>query len=465
MATSRVQTSTEGALLELIARGEKDKYFLKDDKDSVNPFTWKYNKYPDSIPEIRRTVPITAPFFGGRVDWDLDLPGDILTEASITIELPSWIPPEIVALNKNTLIKDTDNNSYGYVNGIAYFLFKKIQFYQDNILIQEFTGDSLYINERSEGTWNSGFLQDTLRGIHDGTPLSIQRNATPERLVLNLPLPGCQQKGVANGLPICALRSQSFRLRVWLRSINDIIESTGPSTSPFNKQFTYTKDGLEFTPFKTLDFTTMAKPTLFLETKQLYLTNEDRNHLVDSEFKIPFRTTFQNNFTLNSLDYSTLRNTATVPFVTRILDANYTVEQLIVAFRSSQALNANQLWNFANPGEKSFYGNLQVTIAGQIREGPWSAFVWNTVVPYRNNERDSVPTLSYINWSCRHDTKREPTGGINFTTADRPTLYITTVNTPIDPTIGGVKVQYLCIAESWALYVIHKRRGLVAFAN
>jgi hypothetical protein len=37
-AGTRNQTSIEGGLYELVARGEKDKYFIKDDKEALHPF-------------------------------------------------------------------------------------------------------------------------------------------------------------------------------------------------------------------------------------------------------------------------------------------------------------------------------------------------------------------------------------------------------------------------------------------
>ena len=51
--TTRHQTSSEGALYELLARGVKDTYFIKDERDSTNPFDWRYKQWPSSIPEIR----------------------------------------------------------------------------------------------------------------------------------------------------------------------------------------------------------------------------------------------------------------------------------------------------------------------------------------------------------------------------------------------------------------------------
>jgi hypothetical protein len=65
----RSQTSAEGSLYELVARGVKDKYFIQDDKNAIHPFDWRFEKYPATIPEERWIVPINPARFGGRCEF------------------------------------------------------------------------------------------------------------------------------------------------------------------------------------------------------------------------------------------------------------------------------------------------------------------------------------------------------------------------------------------------------------
>lgn len=64
---------------------------------------------------------------------------------------------------------------------------------------------------------------------------------------------------------------------------------------------------------------------------------------------------------------------------------------------------------------------------------------------------------------------REPTGGINFTTADRPQLNVTLTdivrNPDLDPPLGYKQAQMISVCESWALYKIEKGRGGLVYAN
>ncbi len=102
-AATRNQTSIDGALYDLVARGAKDTYFIKDDKDSAHPFQWTYDRWPASLPETRWTNPLNQPRFGQRCEFEFDFPADVLVDAAIVIELPSWLPPEMAAANDTSL--------------------------------------------------------------------------------------------------------------------------------------------------------------------------------------------------------------------------------------------------------------------------------------------------------------------------------------------------------------------------
>ena len=59
----RPTTSIEGALYDLVARGKKDTYFIRDEDTSINLFDSRYQSHPASIPELRTIVP------RNRVQW------------------------------------------------------------------------------------------------------------------------------------------------------------------------------------------------------------------------------------------------------------------------------------------------------------------------------------------------------------------------------------------------------------
>ena len=149
------QSSGQGALFELVARGNKDTYFLKDSKESSFPYDASYNSSAHHLAERRTFVPLNAVTWGGSFEVEIDPYGDVMTECEFEIELPSWLPElPISSTTPNVLyppnvanglfpITTTNSNSYGYVNYVAYFLFERIQFYQDQFLIQVWSGDGL----------------------------------------------------------------------------------------------------------------------------------------------------------------------------------------------------------------------------------------------------------------------------------------------------------------------------------
>jgi hypothetical protein len=471
MATNRDQTSIEGGLYDLVARGAKDLYFTKDEKESINPFDWRYDRYPACLPEIRYTNPLNDPRFGQRVEWEFDLPADVLVEASLVIQLPTWLPPEYVLGNATNLTyADGDTSkTYGYVNGIAYFLFETIQIFQDNLLLQEVSGDALYAAGLTKGSWNQAFLTEKLAGVHDGTALSIARNATPEFLELQIPMIGCGWEG-DRGLPLCGLRQTVFRLRCQLRPLEKLVETTATDVCPAPWLHTFTQGAATFAALSRIQ---IGQPVITLRTKQLYLTNEVRDELSKMTIEIPYIRYFENDFVLNALEYASFDRGSGTALTTRFLDANYTVERIVTFFRSSQNISANRLWNFSNSTspDGQFYNTIELIIAGQPRENAWSSYVWQQTVIDAKQERSSSRTISIIDWSRGWriedvpTAKREPTSGVNFSTADRPMLNLNLRNVAINTNLGYKQTAFTSLCESWALYRIRNGTAGLEYAN
>jgi hypothetical protein len=480
MASNRNQTSIDGALYDLVARGVKDTYFTKDDKESINPFDWRYERYPASLPEIRLTNPLNDPRFGQRCEFEFELPGDILVEASLVIDLPTWLPADLAKYNpvSQTTVVGEPDEVYGYTNGIGYFLFEKLQIFQDNFLLQEVSGDALYAAALTKGTWNQAFLTQKLAGMHDGSDLSIMRNATPGRLEIPIPMIGCSLPG-DKGLPLCGLRQTVFRLRCQLRPLEQLVETstnvlnpnaTAVSPAPWNYRFTQNRPSplSDIASIQAISRDQIGQPTIQLRTKQLYLTNEVRHELAKETIEIPYIRYFENIFSINAIDYAPLP--ASTPYITRFLDANYSVERIVHFFRNTLKMAQNRLWDFRNSlnPTNQFYTSLQLTIAGQEREFAWTPDVWDSTIIDAKEERSASQPIAIMNWSRGwriEETIREPTGGINFTTADRPMLTISLTDVELNSQLGYKQTEFRSLCESWALYRIRNGRGGLEYAN
>jgi hypothetical protein len=484
--TSIPQSSLQGSLFELVARGRKDAYFAIDKESSDNLFETKYQPTTPFLQERRTTVPLNAPQFGNTFEIEIDKFGDIMTECNLLIDLPTWLPqlpmvsggttlPPIEA-NSTYWIKDVSGVSYGYCDYIGNFLFEKIQFYQDQALLQEWSGDLLFGLGCTEGSWNSSYLDSQqLGGISvNGNPLrTIAFRATPGKLRLALPLPGLQTPG-DGGFPLCCLPVQNYRFRIKLRKFEDLISSDSLQTkpNPFLTTYEYTFPTGQTQRVQPIPREALGQPTIVLETVQAYIDPDVRAQLQTMKHSIPFRRPFENVFTFGPADFAAL-DVSSIAASTRRLDACHPVERLLVFFRTANALDQNRYTDFVNPlsPDGQFYNAMKLIIAGRDREYEFSSLVWQNIQAYAKDEIDSGYTFSEMRWnlgdiySMPRPYSRVPNGSINFTTADRPTLYFQLNNVPVQTQSSQRKVELRVFMEGWNVYEIEKGRGRLLFAN
>jgi hypothetical protein len=93
-----------------------------------------------------------------------------------------------------------------------------------------------------------------------------------------------------------------------------------------------------------------------------------------------------------------------------------------------QDVNANRLYKI-NKTDQSYFNSLTLLIAGQTRELPRSPLVWRDITNFAKEDLDSGLEINTMNWTLgslptNKFTNVDVTGAVNFTTADKPTLYI-----------------------------------------
>jgi hypothetical protein len=454
MASSRAGLTSEGALYESVARGNKDTYFFAEDPDkTLNPFENRYDHNPPLIHELRRIPPLNGAEFGRSCEFDFEIAGDIFVHPTVLIDLPTWLPPVEAALNPTTTITDMAGNAYGYTNGIGYFLFSKIQIFQDKMLLMEYSGDALFASRAARGNLASAYLENKLAGWHDGSAESIAAAATPSRLRLELPFIGGE-----TGFPSIAMRHQSFKLRLELRQLENIVEcSSSAAPTPWLLAQMKTPTG----NFKPLAKTAMASPTLQLETRHIYTDGETQLELRKATIEIPFSRIYENKYTFGPTDYAPLLRGVSA-IVTRRVDAQHPASRAIWFLRAQDDLRANRRWKFSN-GTGEYYTAQGLIIAGRDRETFFTPFIWNTLTHLVKEERDPGPGFGEMSWdlgAVRGRTGYQPEGSVNFTTADRPTLY-----TGLALPTGTPSTEMTAIVDTWALYMIEKDRGFLKYGN
>jgi hypothetical protein len=128
--------------------------------------------------------------------------------------------------------------------------------------------------------------------------------------------------------------------------------------------------------------------------------------------------------------------------------------------RSQDDLKAGRRWKFSQNGE--YYAAQSLIIAGRDRETLFTPFIWNTLTHHAKEDRDPGTGIGEMSWdlgSVYNKPERQPEGSVNFTTADRPTLYTSLSATTATAT------EMTAIVDTWAVYNIEKDRGFLKYGN
>ena len=471
MASERSGLVSEGALYELIARGNKDVYFMRREAptggdDLLNPFENRYDRRPGTLSELRRTQPLNAPDFGRACEFEFEIAGDIFTDTAILIDLPSWLPSPAAAANQMSgySVATSAGRQYGYTRGIAYFLFSKIQIYQDKILLNEFSGDALWASRLARGSLAHSYVDEALAGMNDVSGATLYRLATPGRLRLPIPM-------LAN-VPSAAIKQQAFRIRLHLRPLEDCIECSDDSVlrpRPWDEPaFVVTGPDMTTTSYQPLARELIGRPTIQLETRHIYLDPESRRTVESVPHEIPYAVLYENPLTFGGDDYLTANEiTATYPAFTRLLDAKRPAGRAFWFMRTKDDLMRNRRW--ATSGYKNpYWQTLSLIIAARDRETAWGPMVWNTLVPFAKEDRDPGFAIGEMNWDLGAGTGlaaagKQPQGSVNFSTADRPTFLVTLRKPNADQAFDTVAMDFLVVVESWGQFVVEGGRAYMKY--
>jgi phage gp29-like protein len=114
---------------------------------------------------------------------------------------------------------------------------------------------------------------------------------------------------------------------------------------------------------------------------------------------------------------------------------------------------------------------MKLIIAGRDREFLQSSMVWQDMMAYAKDEIESGYNFSEMRWnlgdvySMPRPFVRSPNGSVNFTTADRPTLYFQLNNVPKQTITQHRRTELRVFMEGWNVYEIEQGRGRLRFAN
>ena len=475
-----LQTNNGGALYELVARGVKDSYFFEDSTSAANPFSWSYEKYAAVSTETRSVRPYNAAGFSRVLNVDLDVYGDILQEVWLHVTLPSWVPPAYRAAVKRGLVRDVsgsgalaDATAYGYTSAIAYMLFEKIEVLQDNITLQEVTGDALYVASRHLQSYSAHHLADSLAGVYDETNLlNMQRSVDPDReYIIEVPF--------IRNFPLVALRGQRFRVRLTLRDLEDLVvcsDLSVPKPKPWLvPQFSWETVDASGT-FAPLGLHELDPPTVSIEMTQVYLSNDDREALAKANFLIPYRRYISyNHFNFGPATYASLDARPPIaPAAVVNYDGIYHVDRILHCVRSARSLEANRrtAYNNVSVSGEFYIAGLQSAYGSTVRDQTWGPLVLNKLTQHAHSEYASeAQFLIQENGFKPSYTKRAPTqtyappAGLNYSEAMEPNVRVVLNDIERDYYNNWKVAAYDIVLCATAYYAVENGRGGLAFLN
>jgi hypothetical protein len=457
-----------GGLLELVARGKKDVYFTTNPSTSF--FHSVYTRVAPFSTEMYISKPRNIPDWGRWTEFELEHRGDLVREFYLHIDLPTWLPPTVAAINPSGIVTDLSGVSYGYCNNIGFQVIDKIQVYNDQVMLHEIHGEYLDWRLRQSYSLSTTYLVGGEIGSRPETPLAIGRSATQGTLRVPIPILGWQHL-TDPGLPLVALRGTRFRIRVLLRKLEDVVIASDGRLmpSPWNSMklaVQATKDGLvDTTSYVTLDKSAMESVHLSLEQTYVYLQSDVQVWLKSQKLVFPFLTSQFQSYTIedNQLTAASVNNQGVFNFPMPI-EFIGSVDRLLLGFRSEAATRAGQRTALSAVARTI---RLNIANLDRIKQNPVSTF--REFTAYWKNRRlaldlndPSKPAELYTLTFGGYDSEA-PVGTLHFTRAVLPTLYLTLAPIPFDRRNISRKTFALLYAESWNVFEVQYGRGKMMF--
>ena len=432
-------------LLELVARGKKDTFFTGDPKISF--FHSIYRRASPWLRETRYLLPRNEGDFESYIDFTIDPVADIVKDIHLLIQLPTWLPPSIAAINGTSVIRDLSGNSYGYTNHIGYYCIQKIQLFQNQLMFYEDFGEAMWLRAQSKYTNGKITVINSLTGGHDGSLLEIQRNATPGQLEVKLNIP-FDSLPKDFGLPISAISPFSLKIRIYINKFSHIMESSSGVLAPnvFERTMTV-QSTLGGTPtnFVTKKKSELGRPNFQLRVQYVYVDSVCQKLLRETTWKVPFLRCIANQFTLED----NIWKIGVPPTLRKLLEVYGSIQRLRILFQSEASVRAGQAWKYTPSSGTNWFTSLTFFIHGQDRLGLWESDVFEKVTSYAHDVGKSVSGVYLL------DTGAEdldiPAGTLNLTQAEKPELQILLIDLANDSRTGDKKTFMRVYADIWDL--------------
>jgi hypothetical protein len=470
---------SDGTITELHSRGKQDAYFIQNAQRTW--FGTEYDRRPGGARDIVRLDPYTPVNWNSTVEIELPRYGDILKQAEIRIQMPTWLPPDIAEINRTPSFDITLPCSYfpspakaryGWVNGIANYLIARWELYVDNLKIADGYGQVNQWYPLTRSTHNKAPLIIETAGQHvtDVGPLAtgdsnraVQDNATLDVVSFTIPLPGCQGRDDV-GLPLWAMRShQRIYLRLTIPPVTTLAESSavqgllgGPILYDIYPQPWGGKEifinGVS-TGKRTLPLQLMGTPTIWGRYDVLFLDNETREAMRSVPHSIPF--------SYQVVEALTFDQNTFIPGskISKRLDIRGFFESLTVRFVSQLAIQQNRYYDtFPYPptggtllstldAVPDWVTDIGLIVNGEERIKVASPDVQDLLMISTKMPRDMLDKFYFFVFGEQVD--REPAGNLFLSRTHKVILKFTFANVPIQPILNDRTCAVTVLGRGW----------------
>jgi hypothetical protein len=473
---------SEGALLDLVARGRKDAYFIGAAPGSRRFWGAEYERRGGSAREVRIEYPETGARFGHWVDIELPRYGDVLMSADIRIQMPTWLPPEIAALNRETGVDVTVESAqwpgtflhYGWTNGIGNYIVERWALFADSRMLQEGWGDFNVWFPDMETTHMKAPILHATTGTHAGTEQKVQWNATTPELVFRLPIVGLQGDDDA-GLPLCALRGQRLYVRLWLAAKELMVESGVKEyvhdpvlnrelpvyelcPAPWGGRAGRLVRGDVTTEFRTLEEHQIGQPYVYGRFAVVHLEDETRAALTAEAQDIVFHEQRRENFVIEDADWNPTAR------LTRRLEIRGFFQALYVGFLLEARRRQNKYHDIDPPGGGEWLQGLALIVNSQERILEWPPRHFQELANNTQMRRDVESELYFLVFGVAPDD-RGPAGVCNLGRTQKVNLALRLEDVPADPVTGSNQTVGSVLGLSWNVFRVEGGVGRVVFED
>lgn len=455
-----------GGILELVSRGKKDVFFTANPK--VSFFHSVYVKAAPFTEEVYVMAPRNVPEWGKWTEFTFEHRGDLVRKIYLRIQLPTWLSDSLTDINRRSLVTDASGVSYGYCNNVGFQVIDKIQFFQEQLLVQEIYGEYLDWRLRQTNSLATTLVIAGSVGARGESTADVGRAATPGMLRIPIPMVGWEAVGDP-GFPMVAMKNQRFRVRVLLRNYQDVIVASDgrlrPSPWDIPLRVQTTRGGAIDTTQRSRSLADFQRQRVdvMLETTQVYVPPDIQEWLRIQEWSLPFRHIQHQSFTIQDNQMHAAAVNAAGLSLSFRLDFTGAASRILAGFQRVGDRQAGQRTFLL----KDAATELRINVSGQDRVQPFPLDVFRDFTSYWRNMR-AAQDLSDL--SAAHDVytftfggfdTSQPYGTLNFTRAIQPDLWVLFGPIPIDWRTRSRQIVLSTYVETFNIWEIHAEKGLV----